>query len=147
MERLNSEEKIILSDIRFKKGQEMLADAVKSMKNSMYMTSVNRSYYAALHAARSLLILKGVDPLTHDGVKTMISLHFIKPKILSQEVMRYFKNLMTLRTDVDYGDFESVEKNEADGALKQAKRFLKVIDSVRKKLIKEIARRPESTGK
>jgi len=43
MERLNSEEKIILSDIRFKKGQEMLADAVKSMKNRMYMTSVNRS--------------------------------------------------------------------------------------------------------
>ena len=141
MERLNSEEKIILSDIRFKKSEEMLADAVKSLKNGMYMTSVNRSYYAALHAARSLLILKGVDPLSHDGVKTMISLHFIKPKILSQEVMRYFKNLMTLRTDVDYGDFESVEKNEANGALKQAKRFLKIIDSVRKKLIKEISSR------
>ena len=141
MERLNIEEKIILSDIRFKKGEEMLGDAVKSMKNGMYMTSVNRSYYAALHAARSLLILKGVDPLSHDGVKTMISLHFIKPKILSQEVMRYFKNLMTLRTDVDYGDFESIEKNEVNGALKQAKRFLKIIDSVRKKLIKEISSR------
>jgi uncharacterized protein (UPF0332 family) len=141
MERLNSEEKIILSDIRFKKSEEMLADAVKSLKNGMYMTSVNRSYYAALHAARSLLILKGVDPVSHDGVKTMISLHFIKPKILSQEVMRYFKNLMTLRTDVDYGDFESIEKNEVNGALKQAKRFLKIIDSVRMKLIKEISSR------
>jgi uncharacterized protein (UPF0332 family) len=147
MERLNIEEKIILSDIRFKKSEEMLADAVKSLKNGMYMTSVNRSYYAALHAARSLLILKGVDPVSHDGVKTMISLHFIKPKILSQEVMRYFKNLMTLRTDVDYGDFESIEKNEANGALKHAKRLLKIIDSVRKKLIKEITHRPESTGK
>jgi uncharacterized protein (UPF0332 family) len=141
MERLNSEEKIILSDIRFKKSEEMLADAVKSLKNGMYMTSVNRSYYAALHAARSLLILKGVDPVSHDGVKTMISLHFIKPKILAQEVMRYFKNLMTLRTDVDYGDFESIEKNEVNGALKQAKRFLKIIDSVRMKLIKEISSR------
>ncbi len=141
MERLNSEEKIILSDIRFKKGQEMLADAVKSMKNGMYMTSVNRSYYAALHAARSLLILKGVDPLTHDGVKTMIALHFIKPKILSQEVMRYFKNLMTLRTDVDYGDFEYITKDDAANALKQAKLFLKQMETVRKKLIKEISSR------
>jgi len=44
---------------------------------------------------------------------------------------------MTLRTDVDYGDFEYIEKNEADGALRQAKRFLKIIDSVRKKLIKK----------
>jgi hypothetical protein len=42
-------------------------------------------------------------------------------------------------TDVDYGDFDYIEKNEANGALKQAKRLLKIIDSVRKKLIKEIA--------
>jgi uncharacterized protein (UPF0332 family) len=138
MERLDAQEKIILSDVRFKKGEEMLSDAVKSLKNGMHMTSVNRSYYASLHAARSLLILKGVDPASHEGVKTMLSLHFIKPKILPQEVIRYFKNLMTLRTDVDYGDFDYIEKNEANGALKQAKKLLKVINSVRKKLIKEI---------
>jgi hypothetical protein len=41
-------------------------------------------------------------------------------------------------TDVDYGDFDYIEKNEANGALKQAKRLLKIIDSVRKKLIKEM---------
>ncbi|OGF67406.1 MAG: hypothetical protein A2Y62_20350 [Candidatus Fischerbacteria bacterium RBG_13_37_8] len=34
--------------------------------------SVNRSYYAAFAAARAVLILFGIDPKTHNGVKTMI---------------------------------------------------------------------------
>jgi len=55
--------------------------------------------------------------------------------------MRYFKNLMTLRTDVDYGDFEYINKDDAANALKQAKLFLKQVETVRKKMIKEISSR------
>ena len=53
-------------------------------------------------------------------------------------VIKIFKNLLSLRTDVDYGDFESVDKNDAENALKQAKRLIKIIEPVRKKLLKEI---------
>jgi uncharacterized protein (UPF0332 family) len=141
MEGLSIEEKIALSDVRFKKSKEMLSDAVKSLKARMYLTSVNRSYYTALHSARALLILKGIDPVRHDGVKTMISLHFIKTKILSPDIIKIFKNLLSLRTDVDYGDFEFINKDDAVNALKQAKLFLKQMETARKKLIKEISSR------
>jgi len=83
MVELSKEEKISLSDIRFEKSKTMLTDAKKSFETEMYKTSVNRSYYAVLHAARSLLILQGVDPLRHEGVKTMLLLHFVKSKLLS----------------------------------------------------------------
>ncbi len=139
MEGLSVEEKIALSDVRFNKSKEMLSDAVNSFKINMYKTSVNRSYYAVLHSARSLLILKGVDPVRHDGVKTMISLHFVKAKILPQDAIKIFKNLLSLRTDVDYGDFEFVDKDDAGNAIKQAKKFLKIAESVRKNLIKQIS--------
>lgn len=138
MEALSAEEKIALSDARFEKAGEMFSDAVRSLKAGMYKTSVNRSYYAVLHAARSLLILKGVDSVRHEGVKTMISLHFIKPKILSRESIKIFKNLSSLRTDVDYGDFESVDREDARKAIVQARKFLRVIKPARKKLLKEI---------
>lgn len=138
MEALNAKEKTALSDIRLEKGREMLSDAINSFNAGMYKTSVNRSYYAVLHSARSLLILKGIDPIRHDGVKTMLSLHFVKANMLSQDVIKIFKNLLSLRTDVDYGDFESVDKNDAENALKQAKRLIKIIEPVRKKLLKEI---------
>ena len=117
----------------------MLDDAINTFKAGMYKTSVNRSYYAVLHSARALLILKGVDPIRHDSVKTMFSLHFIKTEMLPQEVVKIFKNLLSLRTDVDYGDFESIVKSDAENAVKQAKRFIRIVESARKKLIKEIS--------
>ena len=141
MEVLSAEEKIALSDVRFKKSKEMLSDAVKTLKAGMYLTSVNRSYYAALHSSRALLILKGIDPVRHDGVKTMISLHFVKTNILSSDMIKMFKNLLSLRTDVDYGDFEFIDKDDAANALKQAKLFLTQTETVRKGLIKEISSR------
>lgn len=138
MEALEVKEKIILSDTRAEKSKEMLSDAIKSFKSGMYKTSVNRSYYSVLHSARALLILKGIDPIRHDGVKTMISLHFVKIRLLSHDAVKIFKNLLSLRTDVDYGDFESVDRNDTANAIKQAKRFLKLVETIRKKLIKEI---------
>lgn len=138
MVELSAEEKIALSDIRAQKGRDMLSDASDTLRSRLFKTSINRSYYAALHSARSLLILKGIDPVQHDGVKTMLSLHFIKTKLLPENIMKDFKNLLSLRTDVDYGDFESVDKKDAEGALKKAARFLKVIEQERKKLIREM---------
>ncbi len=138
MVELSAEEKIALSDVRTEKSTDMLSDASHTLKSGLFKTSVNRSYYAALHSARSLLILKGIDPVQHDGVKTMLSLHFIKTKLLPENIIKDFKNLLSLRTDVDYGDFESIDKKEAEGALKKAVRFLKVIEHERKKLIKEM---------
>ncbi|HWR57764.1 MAG TPA: HEPN domain-containing protein, partial [Thermodesulfovibrionales bacterium] len=113
-------------------------DASDTLRSGLLKTSVNRSYYAVLHSARSLLVLKGIDPTQHDGVKTMLSLHFIKTKLLPENIIKDFKNLLSLRTDVDYGDFESIDKKEAKDALNKAVNFLKVIERERKKLIKEM---------
>ena len=71
----------------------------------------------------------------------MMSLHFVITKILSPDVIKMFKNLLSLRTDVDYGDFEFIDKDDAANALKQAKLFLTQTETVRKGLIKEISSR------
>ncbi len=139
MDGLSVKEKIALSDVRFEKSKEMLSDAAKTFKDNMYKTSVNRSYYAVLHSARSLLILKGIDPVRHDSVKTMISLHFIKTNTLPRNVIKFFKNLLSLRTDVDYGDFDFVEKPDAENAIKQANNFIEIVEPVRQKMIDEMS--------
>lgn len=139
MVELSIEEKVTLSELRAEKSRNTLSDAINNFNAGMYKTSVNRSYYAVLHSARSLLILKGLDPIKHDGVKTMISLHFIRTNLLPKEVIDIFKDLMVLRTDVDYGDLEFVDKDEAEKALNQAKRFIEIIEPVRAHLIKELS--------
>ena len=138
MVELNAEEKVALSDIRTEKSREAMSDAADTFKAGMFKTSVNRSYYAVLHSARALLILHGIDPASHEGVKTMLALHFVKTKILPREVTDIFKALASMRTDVDYGDFESVSRADAGQTLRQATRFVKMVEMVRRRLVRQL---------
>ena len=136
---LTREDKISLSDLRYKKGMEMLDDAAHNLKSKRHKTAANRSYYSAFHAARSLLILKGIDPAKHDGVKTMFSLHFIKNRLISVENGKIYQKLMSLRNEADYDDFSEVSEAEAERAVKDARKFIKNIAALRKKLKNDLS--------
>lgn len=135
---LKSEDKKALSDIRITKAYEFMEDARANYNDGRYKTSVNRSYYAALSAVRSILILEGVNPETHEGVITMLSLRFIKPALLQVEVIKIFKTLLSRRTDVDYGDFETINAAEAEDSLRIAQKMIESIDKVRIGMIRDL---------
>lgn len=63
--RISNQEKIALSDYRFEKAKETLTDGKIAFQSERYKMASNRAYYAVSHAVRSLLILKGADPVTH----------------------------------------------------------------------------------
>jgi hypothetical protein len=140
MERLSLEQKKALSDLRFEKARRMLEEAQKTFRDGMHQLSINRSYYAVLHASRSLLILEGIDPQRHDGVLRMLSLQFVKEGSLPPEITRNFKLLLSLRTDVDYADMESIYPEDAEDAIEKAEGFLEAIDGLRKRLLRRQSR-------
>lgn len=127
-------DKKALSNIRMAKAHEFLGDAKANLKEGRYKTAINRSYYSALNAVRAILILEGVNPETHEGVVTMLSLRFIKPRILPIDIVKKFKILLSRRTDVDYGDFETIDKADAEDSIKITEKIIDVIDKVRKKM-------------
>ncbi len=131
---LELKDKKSLSDIRMAKAYEFLEDARANYKDGRYKTSVNRSYYAALNAVRAILILEGANPETHEGTITMLSLRFIKPGLLSIDIIKKFKILLSRRTDVDYGDFETIDKAETEDSIRIAEETIKAIDKVRKEI-------------
>ncbi len=131
---LESKDKKAVSDVRMAKAYEFLEDARANYNEGRFKTSINRSYYAALNAIRSILILEGANPLTHEGVITMLSLRFIKSAILPVDVVRKFKVLLSRRTDVDYGDFETVDKTDAEESIRSSEKIIKLIDKTRKKI-------------
>ncbi len=135
---LTRDEKTALSDLRFQKSNEMFEDALFNLKSKRFKTSANRSYYSVYHAARSLLILKGIDPAKHDGVKTMFSLHFVKDKTVNLETGKIYQELMSLRNEADYDDFSEVTESEAKKAVEIARKFIRNIDKIRQSLIKQI---------
>jgi len=135
---LSLEDKKALSELRIKKAYEFLEDARANFKDGRYKTSVNRCYYAVMNAARALLILEGSNPETHEGVITMLSLRFIKPGLLPADIIKSYKLLLSRRTDVDYGDFETIDSKDANDSLKLSGEIIKSMDELRKSLSKEL---------
>lgn len=135
---LEPKDKKALSDIRMAKALDFLEDAKANFNDGRYKTSVNRSYYAALNAARSILILEGANPETYEGTVTMLSLRFIKPGLLPVDLIKKFKVLLSKRTDVDYGDFETINAADAEDSLRVAQEMIEAIDKVRKEMTKDL---------
>ncbi|MDI6745160.1 MAG: HEPN domain-containing protein [Thermodesulfovibrionales bacterium] len=132
---LESKDKKSLSNIRMARAYEFLKDAKANFKETRYKTAINRSYYAALSAVRAILILAGANPETHEGIVTMLSLRFIKPGILPVDIVKKFKVLLSRRTDVDYGDFETVNKADAKDSIVITEKIIRAMDKARKKIL------------
>jgi len=87
------------------RGGESLRAAHELLKIGLVNDAVSRAYYAALHVARALLLTEGVEPQTHSGVSSMLSLHFILPGRLAAEHAKELARLEQFRTEADYNRF------------------------------------------
>lgn len=132
---LEKTDKMNLSNIRMEKADDFIKDADENLKTGRYRTAINRSYYAILSASRSLLILEGFNPLSHEGIVTMLSLHFVKKEILPVSLIKSYKKLYALRTDADYGDFDLPTEEDAIDAVSTAKEITELINSARKTMM------------
>jgi len=132
---LEKQDKNALSDVRMAKALEFFEDARANLREGRHKTAINRSYYAALSAVRAILILEGLNPETHEGVVTMLSLRFIKPGFLPVDIVKSFKVLLSRRSDVDYGDFDTIGKSDAADSIKLTGEIIELIETARRNLM------------
>lgn len=133
---LSNKEKSELSTYRLKKAKGLLEDAKNLLELEGFDSSVNRSYYAVLTAARSLLILRGIDAETHDGVRTMFSKEFIKTGTFPEEFSDTFRTLQARRIDSDYGDYVEVGKDKAIESFRRAEEFVRKISELVSEMVR-----------
>ncbi len=131
---LSSEEKIQLSRYRMEKAERTLSNARNLLESGAFDASVNRSYYAILSAARSVLILRGIDAESHEGAKTMLSKEFVKDGTLPKDFMETFRRVQARRVDSDYGDYVEMGKDEAVDSFNRAEEFVRRISELVKEL-------------
>lgn len=135
---LNIEEKKALSKYRFEKAERLLNDAQLLLEEGRWESSVNRSYYAALNAAKAVLILFGIDPKTHEGVKTMVNKKLVLEGFISKDYGKWFRNLLFQREDADYADYVTIDSSDAEDAFKNASIFIEKINEVINTLIQQL---------
>ena len=95
---LDEESKNALINYRIQRAYETLKEAQVMMRESFYNAAVNRLYYACYYAAVSLLLKYDHQPQTHNGVKTMLGLHFISTGKLPIKIGKYSR--LYLRKDI-----------------------------------------------
>ncbi len=124
---MQNEERKALSQVRFEHAEECLSAAKSLVESANYKSAVNRSYYAVFHAMRAVLALDDIDMKRHSGVIAEFRRLYIKTGVFDIELSQVISSLFDMRTDSDYDDFFVISKEEVDGQVCNAERFLMAV--------------------
>lgn len=119
------EERIkVLSKYRFEKAEGNLSLAVNLAEDGQFAAALNRAYYAAFDAMRSVNALDSFDSSKHSGVIAYFNQHFVKTGAFSAETSAVIRRASLLREKSDYEDFYEPEAEEAEICIRQLQGFL-----------------------
>lgn len=94
---------------RIEKARQTYLEAVAGINGGFVGTAANRLYYAAYYAVTALLISDGIAVRTHDGVRRMLGLHYLKTGLLDKNAGQTFNLLFSLRITGDYQDRKNLD--------------------------------------
>jgi len=122
---------------RLGRAKEAFAEGEHLLTKSAFMGAVNRFYYAAFYAARSLLALTEVDSSRHSGVITLFQKHFVKSGLIKADTAKALPRAFEKRQKSDYGDFSTVTRKEAQAIRVEVLAFVEECEQVLERLIAE----------
>lgn len=117
-------EVIALARHRLARAQEAFEEGEELLAKGKPVGAMNRFYYAAFHAARSLLATREVDSARHSGVISLFQQHFVKTGEFETEKAKALPHAFEKRQDVDYGDFMTITQEEAEKIRQEVRAFV-----------------------
>lgn len=97
-----------------------LAAAHRDLDAGAPRHAASHAYYAAFHAASAALLVIGLSPKSHVGLRALFSKRFIKDGPLPPSRGRDFSRLARLRHDADYEVGRTVRHDDAERAIRDA---------------------------
>ncbi|MDE5886680.1 MAG: HEPN domain-containing protein [Muribaculaceae bacterium] len=95
--------------------------------NKMWTGAVNRLYYSCYYLVVALLLKYGLTAKSHVGVKSMLTLNFVKTDIISIESGKFFQLIFSVRHSSDYDDYISCDEDTYKDLRLGANQFFKEI--------------------
>lgn len=126
-QQLTEQERYELMKYRMQRAHDTMKEALLLKSESFYNAAINRLYYACYYAAVALLIKHEIQPQTHNGVKTMLGLHFVSQGKLSKDHGNTFNTLFEKRHSGDYDDFVYCDREMVDELYPKAEVFIQTI--------------------
>ncbi len=127
-ERLDEETRSAIVAYRMERARQTLGEADLLRQGNYYNAAVNRLYYACYYAVSALLLRHHIEASTHNGVKTQLSIHFVRTGKLSLEHNTTFGLLFDKRHSSDYDDFAYCDAPLVDMLRPRAGDFIDAIE-------------------
>lgn len=132
-DKLDAESRAAIVEYRLERAHATLKEADYNTDGGYYNAAVNRLYYACYYAASALLLSREILAHTHSGVKTQLSLHFVRTGQLSIEHGTTFSLLFEKRQASDYSDFAYCDLATVQMLRPRAEAFVKDVERLTKK--------------
>jgi uncharacterized protein len=112
------------------RAQSSLSAARVLLETQHYPDAVSRAYYTVFHSACALLASIGRTARSHDGVRALVSEHFIRPGLLAKEHGRTFSRMAGDRGDADYNVAALFSEADVREDVTLAESFLRAVETV-----------------
>ncbi|MBI4527370.1 MAG: HEPN domain-containing protein [Deltaproteobacteria bacterium] len=117
-----------LAHYRMNRAGETFEDGLLLLKQGSPNGAIGRFYYAAFHAARALLAVKGLDAPRHTGVIKLFSQHFVKTGAVSPETAKVLSRSFEKRLDSEYEDYVDFTKKDAEQVRDEVRQFIRACE-------------------
>ena len=117
-----------LSKYRLQEAKDTLEVAKKCLEDGFYKDSINRSYYSAFYAIKSVLALQSVDFKRHKDVVAHFNKEYVAGEKFPKEIGRKLSTLKQLREKSDYDDFYIASSEKAKEQVETAETIIESIE-------------------
>lgn len=125
MNDINKKENIA---IEVEKGQAAFRQAKILYESKEYDGSISRAYYAVFHYTTALLLTKGFETRSHEGLGRLFNLHFIKTNVFPKKYSTILSHMQKAREESDYQPEVPFTEEDAKTRLKEAEEFVTCIE-------------------
>ena len=131
-QQFDSETRAAMIAYRLERAHSSLGEADLLYSGGYFSAAVNRLYYACYYATIALLLSRHIEAFTHNGVKTLLSMHFVRDGRLSLEHSTTFGLLFDKRHSSDYGDFAYCDAALVNALRPKAEAFILAVEALTK---------------
>ena len=127
---MNEQERNDLIRYRIMRSKETMKEVKILLENDFWNAAVNRLYYACFYAISALLLKNNITAQTHSGIRQMFGLHFVKTKIISRELGKFYTDLFDKRQTGDYADFVFFDRESVEHLIPISKELIQKIENL-----------------
>lgn len=89
--------------------EEKLSAFKDDYKGKRWNNATTNLYFALEHLIRALLASVGIEASSHEGIKILFSMHFIKKGAIHPKIGRYLGNIYDRRVTAEYSPLRRSE--------------------------------------